>query len=120
MSRQIPLTTFGARWSALVSDGMTALGSLPPGSWLGLRYEDLLTAPAAELTRLAGFLGVAAPADWLAAAGKMTDPNRAGGAAAQLSAADYHALRDACEPGERAIAAATKRHPAAAGQTAAR
>src|SRR5205814_9363146 len=76
MSRQIPLATFGTRWSALVSDGMSALGSLPPGSWHGLRYEDLLTSPAAELTRLAGFLGVAAPPDWLAAAGKMTDPGR--------------------------------------------
>jgi sulfotransferase family protein len=114
MSWQIPLTAFGERWSALVRDGMAALGSLPPGSWLGLRYEDLLTAPAAELTRLAGFLGVAAPPAWLATAAKLTDPSRAGTAATQLSTSGYRALRDACEPGERAIAAAAQRHPAAA------
>jgi hypothetical protein len=115
MARATPLTAFGRRWSALVCTGITALTGLAAGSLLSLRYEDLLTAPGVELTRLAGFLGVTAAPQWLAAASRLADPSRGGRAAATLSPAEFASLKAACEPGERAIAAAEPR-PAGAGQ----
>lgn len=115
MARAMPLAAFGRRWSALVRDGITALTGLAAGSLLSVRYEDLLTAPGAELTRLAGFLGVTAEPQWLAAAARLADPSRGGRAAATLSLADFAGLKAACEPGEQVITAAES-HPAGAGQ----
>jgi hypothetical protein len=118
MAHPMPLPAFGERWSAMVRDGVTALRGLPAGSWLDLRYEDLLTGPAAELARLAGFLGVAAAPGWLAAGQRLSDPARAGAASAQLPPAELASLRAACEPGAEAIAAVAQRHPAPAGARA--
>ena len=67
----------------MICAGQAALCELPAGSWTLLRYEDLLRDPAASLTRLAGFVGVAAPPSWLEAA-----------------TATLHA---ACEPGRQAL-----------------
>jgi len=49
----------------MICAGQAALRELPAGSRTLLRYEDLLRDPAASLTRLAGFIGVAAPPSWL-------------------------------------------------------
>jgi hypothetical protein len=113
MARPMPLAAFGDLWSEMVRASVAVLTAAPADSWCGLRYEDLLADPAAELTALAGFLGVPAAPRWLADAGRMTDPGRAG-AAARLDPADFAALKAACEPGEQAIAAAGNRRPAAA------
>lgn len=101
----VPPARLGARWSEMICDGVAALSGLPAGSWTALGYEDLLAGPAAELTRLADFIGVPASPGWLSAAGRLIDPQRAG-AAARLDPQVLAELRAACEPGTRAIAAA--------------
>jgi hypothetical protein len=105
MSHPIPPAVFGRdRWSPMVCAGVTALAALPAGTWMGMRYEDLLSDPAASLARLAEFIGVSAPRAWLQRASAMVDPAKTG-AAARLDPAALAALRAACEPGTRALAA---------------
>jgi hypothetical protein len=59
-SYPILLTFFGELWSELLCRGVPALAELPPGTWTSLAYENLITSPAAELSRLAAFIGVPA------------------------------------------------------------
>jgi hypothetical protein len=68
-----------------------------------LRYEHLLEDPGTELTRLAGFIGAPAPAQWLDAARQFVRPSHAGSAAAQLHPSDLAALRTVCAAGARAF-----------------
>jgi len=89
----------------MICAGVDALSRLPAGSWLSVRYEDLLRDPAASLAAVCAFIGVDAPRSWLAAASGMTDPARSG-AAARLPPATLAALQAACEPGTRALACA--------------
>lgn len=118
MSHPIPAAVFGRdRWSPMIRAGVAALRRLPAGTWLGLRYEDLLRDPATSLTGLARFIGTGAPPQWLGRASAMVDPAKAG-AATRLDPAARAALRAACEPGMRALAAveeaaAPGRHAAA-------
>jgi hypothetical protein len=105
MAYPLPLTVFGARWSRVVCEGLAELAGLPGGSWTSLRYEDLLNQPETELTRLASFIGVAPEPGWLAGAGQLVDPGRAGRGGG-LDPAELAALRDICRPGTDAIAAA--------------
>lgn len=93
----------GARWSEMIRGGVAALAELPAGSWTTLGYEDLLTEPTAELTRLADFLGVSACPEWLSAATALMDPKRAG-SAARLDPKEFAELRAACRPGTAALA----------------
>lgn len=106
MSHPIPAAVFGRDcWSPMILEGVAALLRLPAGTWRGLRYEDLLRDPAASLARLTRFIGTDAPQEWLDRASAMVDPAKAG-AAARLGPAAQAALRAACEPGMRALAAA--------------
>lgn len=94
---------FGQRWSEMMRYATSALAALPSDIQSQLGYEDLLADPAAELTRLAGFLGVPADPDWIEAAAKLISAERGGVAS---DPADLVAeLRAACEPGDRALAA---------------
>jgi hypothetical protein len=105
MAYPIPLDVFGRTWSGMICTGLIALRQLPAGMWTSLRYEDLLgPAPEPELTRLAEFIGVTAPAQWLDAARSMVDRSRAGSARAQLDPRSLAALLAACDRGEQAIA----------------
>ncbi len=63
------------------------------------QYEALF----ARLTGVAEFIGVSAPRDWLDQATAMIDPAGTGNAEAELDPAAYAALREACEPGTRAL-----------------
>jgi Sulfotransferase family len=74
----IPRAYFGGMWSMMVCQGAAALAELPPDIWLSLRYENMLSDPETELTRLAEFLEVPVTAQWLAAAAKFVNPRRAG------------------------------------------
>ena len=101
----IPVEVFGRdRWSPMICAGVSALGRLPAASRTSLRYEDLLADPAASLARLAGFIGIGAPGEWLDLACRTVDPTRTGTAAAELEADALARLRAACEPGTRALA----------------
>ncbi len=104
----IPVEVFGRdRWSPMICAGVAALGRLPAASRTSLRYEDLVADPAASLARVAGFIGIGAPGEWLDLAGRTVDPTRTGTAAAELEAGALARLRAACEPGTRALAAAS-------------
>jgi hypothetical protein len=110
---ELPLPFFGQIWSTMICEGMSALSELPAGIWMGLKYEDLLADPAAELTRLAEFLGVPARPDWLSMTTRFVDSRREG-QARNLDKATQEALREACEPGMRAIAAVEAKRSASA------
>ena len=103
----IPVEVFGRdRWSPMICAGVAALGRLPAASRTSLRYEDLLADPAASLARVAGFIGIGAPGEWLNLACRTVDPTRTGTAVAELEADALARLRAACEPGRRALARA--------------
>jgi hypothetical protein len=106
MAYPIPLEVFGRTWSSMTCTGLAALQRLPAGTLADIRYEDLLgPGLEPELTKLAEFIGVSAPALWLDTARSMIDGSRAGSARAQLDPESYAALRAACDRGEQAIAA---------------
>jgi sulfotransferase family protein len=105
MTADIPLAPFGDRWADIVCHATTDLIELPAGSWIAVRYEDLLHSPGPELTRLAEFIGVTPTAEWTSAAAGIIDPTRSG-RAAQLDVLTLEALHKACLPGTLAISAA--------------
>ena len=103
----IPVEVFGRdRWSPMICAGVAALASVPDAARTSLRYEDLLAEPTASLIRLAEFIGISAPEDWLDLATRTVDPKRTGTAAAELDPGTLARLRAACEPGTRALAEA--------------
>jgi hypothetical protein len=57
---------------------VAALDRVPAARRTSLRYEDLLADPAAGLARLAGFIGIGAPGEWLDLACRTVDPTRNG------------------------------------------
>ena len=112
MEHPIPVPVFARdQWSPQIRAGVAALSALPPGSWAQLRYEDLLRDPAATLTRLAAFVGVDAPPQWLDTARRTIDPTRMGIAAAHLTPADLAALRAACTSATQALRTLTPASP---------
>lgn len=105
LDRVMPVALFGRMWSELVIECLEHLAEVPREAWTGLSYESLLEEPEKELSRLAAFIGVEADAEWAAAGRAMLDPSRRG-AALRLPPDEFAALREACEPGERALALA--------------
>lgn len=105
MAYDIPVASFGKRWSDMVCAGLAELSDLPADMWTTLRYEDLLGDPSAELARLAAFIGVHSTPEWARSAGKLIEKGRIG-QAAQLDPDTLASLRSACAPGTEAIAAA--------------
>ncbi|MFF7129827.1 sulfotransferase [Streptomyces sp. NPDC008240] len=101
--RDIPLRTFGTLWSELVVEGTEFLSRLPADQRTTLAYEDLLDNPAAELTRLAGFVGVDPLPQWLLTGSELLDHSRRG-SARRLPAAELDELRESCAPGTRVLA----------------
>lgn len=102
MGRDIPVARFGEMWSELIREGSAELAMLPPGAWTTLRYEDLLRRPHRELSRIAAFLSVSAPSDWLDWAGASLHRDRQG-RARQLARAELAALEAACRPGKERL-----------------
>jgi hypothetical protein len=97
--RVIPLTSFGTLWSDSILLGLQHLAAVP--GHMSLRYEDLLSAPDSELTRLADFLGVRPDPQWLRTGGQMLEDRR--GAAMSLPPDELSALREHCDPGTSAL-----------------
>jgi sulfotransferase family protein len=103
----IPVEVFGRdRWSPMICAGLAALAQVPEQAQTSLRYEDLLADPVPNLARLAEFIGISAPEDWLDLANRTVDPARTGTASAELDPGALARLQAACEPGVRALAAA--------------
>jgi hypothetical protein len=105
VSYPIPVTHFGNMWSWRITEAANGLSEVPRECWTTLKYEKLIDDPRAELTRLAGFIGIPAASQWLDKAGEIVKRGRTGTAAAQLDPETFDALQAACEPGEKAIAA---------------
>jgi len=102
----IPVEVFGRdRWSPMICAGVAALAQVPGKARTSLRYEDLLADPVTNLARLAEFIGISAPEEWLKQGGRTVDPARTGTASAELEPDALARLRAACEPGARALAA---------------
>jgi hypothetical protein len=100
---EFDLEFFGGLWAGMMTSAVAALGELPDDRWDTLDYADLLVDPAAELTRLASFIGVAATPQWLATARRLVDRGRPG-KSALLNPEDLARLRKSCEPGMAALA----------------
>jgi hypothetical protein len=104
----LPVTWFGEFWSRCTTMGISALRELPDDAWTSIKYDDLLSEPETELTRLAGFLGVTASPDWLASARRQIHSGSAGTARARLDASTLRDLQRACAPGVEAIQSTTE------------
>lgn len=100
----LPLPGFGALWSQLIVQGVADLAAVPAPQRTTLAYEDLLADPRNELTRLADFIGVEPLPQWLDTGVARLDGSRQG-TSLRLPAAELAALRAACAPGVRALAA---------------
>lgn len=104
----LPVAWFGEFWSRSTTIGVSALREVPDHMRTSLKYEDLLSAPGAELTRLAEFLGVSPSPEWLAFAQREIHGDRAGTARAHLDQNTFRELQLACAPGTEAIQNATR------------
>jgi hypothetical protein len=118
-SQKLPAGFFGGMWSRTEAEGTGALAELPAESWTDLRFEDLLADPEGVLTGVATELGVAADPQWLAGAAELVAERRERAAETDLEhsgldEAELTALRNSCQPGERAIASLLSRQPAGA------
>jgi cytochrome P450 len=108
MAYPLPLTWFGEYWSYSTTAGMAALRELPGDSWISVKYENLVSEPEAELTRLAEFLRVQPLPEWLALAQRVIHRRRAGTARAYLDPDTLRDLQQSCAPGIEAIQAVTE------------
>jgi putative sulfotransferase len=64
-------------WAGMSYTAETALTKYPPRQLLRMRYEDLVAAPAEQLTTLGEFLGFADPGGWAArSAGRVRGSRR--------------------------------------------
>jgi hypothetical protein len=59
-------------WAFRLRRALDDAKRLAPGSYIEIRYENLVNAPRAEVSRLARFLGVAQPQDWLTRVEELT------------------------------------------------
>jgi hypothetical protein len=104
VSYPIPIAFFGNMWTLRISEAADGLSKVPRENWISLQYEKLVGDPRAELTRLAEFIGIPAPSQWLDKAREIITDGRRGTALSQLDADSLDALRAACEPGEKIVA----------------
>jgi hypothetical protein len=100
--REVPVTRFGRLWSDMITRGVANLEPIPADERTVLKYEDLLAEPESELIRVAEFIGFEADEKWLRAGAELLDDTRSG-AASRLAPEELAALREACEPGIKAL-----------------
>lgn len=93
MAQPPSLRDCAAFWSALTRTGLTQLSTQPAENRLVLRYEEMVRDPAPQLTRLAAFLNLSCPADWLSQASAL--PRARPSRMATLPAADLAELETA-------------------------
>jgi hypothetical protein len=108
MAYPLPIDWFGEYWSRSTTTGIAALRKLPDDVWTSIKYDDLLSEPKAELTRLAEFLRVTPLPEWLAAAQRTMHRGSTGTARAYLDPDTLRGLQRACAPGIEAIQSTTK------------
>ena len=71
-----PFVEFIELWYWRLSRIRNEATRLSPGSYLEVRFEDLIESPEATLKNISAFLDIATPADWLTAAVDLIDIDR--------------------------------------------
>jgi glycosyltransferase involved in cell wall biosynthesis len=74
LNRVPTLKDYIGLWDLRIRRTLDDAGRLPAHSYFGLRYENLLQDPQAEATRLAEFLDVSRPQQWLAQVKEIVRP----------------------------------------------
>jgi len=97
----VPPADMGRFWSELEVRGAGPLERLEPDRVLHLGYEALIAEPAAELARLAAFIGVEAGAAWLDRASALARPRARRWR--ELPEDQLADLTEACAPGMRLL-----------------
>lgn len=102
VSRPIPLQAFGRFWSRTIIAGVQALSVLPEEQILTIRYEDIVTDPQHNLTRLIDFIDPSLhDAGWLARACTLVEHRPS--VWDQVPATEREALERACQPGQAVL-----------------
>ena len=70
-----PFTAFLDLWYWRLLRIRNEATRLHPGSYLEIRFDDLIERPEATLKKIAAFVGLSAPADWLTEAVDLIEPN---------------------------------------------
>jgi hypothetical protein len=73
----LPLEVFASLWQRRVSRIIDEATRLHPHSLLDVRFEELVANPSETLVRLATFLDLEAPSEWLQRASSRLDRQRA-------------------------------------------
>src|SRR5215472_3289599 len=97
VSLRLPVEDMGQEWSNMVLRGCQELRRLGPERVLHMGYEALVAASAAELRRLATFVGVEADEEWLSNAATLVRPQPPRWT--RLPAVQRRRLVEACAPG---------------------
>lgn len=99
---RFPLSMMGRLWSGQILRGLEVLDKVPADHLLTIRYEDLVSQPRGELTRLAEFLGDDfVHQDWLDRCAPLVRP--AGSQWEVLPEKEQATLMAACQPGFEAL-----------------
>lgn len=102
ISSPIPLAYFGNFWSRLIIMGVQVLMALPEEQVLTLRYEDIVSEPRSNLTRLIDFINPSLHnADWLDRACALVEQRHSGWT--QLHSDELATLEHACQPGQAVL-----------------
>jgi hypothetical protein len=76
--RDVPVEAFGTLWRRRLVRIRDEASRLRPGTYLELRYEDLVADPEATLLRVCRFLSLDAQGAWFGQAVKVVDRSRSG------------------------------------------
>ncbi len=102
-SLPIPLANFGRFWSRLIIMGVQVLMTLPEEQVLTIRYENIITDPRRNLTRLIDFIDPSLQnASWLDRACTLIEERPSDWT--RLPAGELAALARACQPGQAVLA----------------
>lgn len=108
----LPLSYLAWLWSEQTREGTSIVRAVTRDVWMPLRYEKLLADTRAELTRLAGFIGIRADRQWLDETAKFADSGRAGASLAQLQPSVLAELQAACAAGTESFDLLESEHAA--------
>ena len=95
---ELTLPDFAAFWNGMIETGYRVFGHFPPDRLLNLRFEDMQADPEGQIRRLIRFIAPQLEDDaWVREV--VTIPRPTPSKFAQLSAAEQHAITEACRPG---------------------
>ncbi|MBP7216032.1 MAG: sulfotransferase [Candidatus Omnitrophica bacterium] len=72
---EVPLTEYIRLWESRLTRILDESSRLRPGSYLEVKYEDLLKEPKRAISRIAAFLSLSVSPEWISAAESIIIPN---------------------------------------------